>query len=78
MSYERSVCHALRRMAAQYPGARVSKISTITLSRDPCAEPCERRKLSTISLSRAKRSLCHGYRGKPTITLSRNPIVKNL
>jgi len=78
MSYERSVCHALRRMAAQYAGARVSKISTITLSRDPCGQVCGTSKLSTISLSHPSRSFCHGYSAKPTISLSRNPIVKNL
>jgi hypothetical protein len=78
MRYQRSICHAPAQPSARTVGAVVTDLATITLSRDPCAEPCERRKLSTISLSRESRSLWHGLRRHAAITLSRNPIVKNL
>jgi hypothetical protein len=78
MSYERSLCHAPARVTTETQGAHSGAASTISLSRGRCGQPCVSDELSTISLSRVARSLCHGLASNPTITLSRNPIVKNL
>ena len=59
-------------------GAAFTHRATITLSRDACGKPGARGELSTINLSQAERSLCPARRRQPAISLSRNPIVKNL